>query len=142
MIIPKRLGNLHFENNQPVNKPNNKIIAILVNIYISHNTNRIFPSRYHLFIAYFLRFIVPSSSKIIPSGNFISCFSKKDFLYNLETGQTAIEKRKSSVRSKVENVFHIVKDIFRWRKVRYPKGVPLQSQRTYPRPLRLRAFPS
>jgi len=33
-----------------------------------------------------------------------------------------IEKRKSSVRSKVENVFHIVKDIFRWRKVRY-KGI-------------------
>lgn len=33
-----------------------------------------------------------------------------------------IEKRKSSVRCKVEYVFHIVKDIFGWRKVRY-KGI-------------------
>ena len=33
-----------------------------------------------------------------------------------------IEKRKSSVRCKVEYVFHIVKDIFRWRKLRY-KGL-------------------
>jgi len=33
-----------------------------------------------------------------------------------------IEKRKSSVRCKVEYVFHIVKDIFRWRKLRY-KGI-------------------
>lgn len=33
-----------------------------------------------------------------------------------------LEKRKSSVRCKVEYVFHIVKDIFRWRKTRY-KGI-------------------
>lgn len=33
-----------------------------------------------------------------------------------------IEKRKSHVRSKVEFVFHIVKDIFGWRKTRY-KGL-------------------
>lgn len=33
-----------------------------------------------------------------------------------------IEKRKSSVRWKVEYVFHIVKDIFHWRKTRY-KGI-------------------
>lgn len=33
-----------------------------------------------------------------------------------------IEKRKSSVRYKVEYVFHIVKDIFHWRKTRY-KGI-------------------
>ena len=33
-----------------------------------------------------------------------------------------IEKRKSSVRCKVEYVVHIVKDIFRWRKLRY-KGI-------------------
>ena len=33
-----------------------------------------------------------------------------------------IEKRKSSVRCKVEYVFHIVKDIFCWRKTRY-KGI-------------------
>lgn len=33
-----------------------------------------------------------------------------------------IEKRKSSVRCKVEYVFHIVKDIFHWRKLRY-KGI-------------------
>lgn len=33
-----------------------------------------------------------------------------------------IEKRKSSVRCKVEYVFHIVKDIFHWRKTRY-KGI-------------------
>lgn len=32
------------------------------------------------------------------------------------------EKRKSSVRCKVEFVFHIVKDIFHWRKARY-KGI-------------------
>lgn len=30
-----------------------------------------------------------------------------------------LEKRKSSMRCKVEYVFHIVKDIFHWRKVRY-----------------------
>lgn len=30
-----------------------------------------------------------------------------------------LEKRKSRVRCKVEYVFHIVKDIFRWRKLRY-----------------------
>ncbi len=30
-----------------------------------------------------------------------------------------LESRKSSVRCKVEYVFHIVKDIFKWRKVRY-----------------------
>lgn len=30
-----------------------------------------------------------------------------------------LEKRKSSVRCKVEYVFHIVKDIFHWRKTRY-----------------------
>lgn len=30
-----------------------------------------------------------------------------------------IESRKSSVRWKVEYIFHIVKDIFKWRKVRY-----------------------
>ena len=34
-----------------------------------------------------------------------------------------IEKRKSSVRCKVEYIFHIVKDIFHWRKTRY-KGIP------------------
>lgn len=33
-----------------------------------------------------------------------------------------LELRKSSVRCKVEYVFHIVKDIFKWRKVRY-KGL-------------------
>lgn len=33
-----------------------------------------------------------------------------------------IEQRKSSVRCKVEYVFHIVKDIFHWRKLRY-KGI-------------------
>ena len=33
-----------------------------------------------------------------------------------------LEKRKSSMRSKVEYVFHVVKDIFKWRKVRY-KGI-------------------
>ena len=33
-----------------------------------------------------------------------------------------IEKRKSSIRCKVEYVFHIVKDIFHWRKARY-KGI-------------------
>lgn len=33
-----------------------------------------------------------------------------------------IESRKSSVRSKVEHVFHIVKDIFHWRKAKY-KGI-------------------
>ena len=30
-----------------------------------------------------------------------------------------LENRKASVRCKVENVFHIVKDIFHWRKTRY-----------------------
>ena len=33
-----------------------------------------------------------------------------------------LERRKSRVRCKVEYVFHIVKDIFRWRKARY-KGI-------------------
>lgn len=33
-----------------------------------------------------------------------------------------LERRKSSVRSKVEHVFHIVKDIFHWRKAKY-KGI-------------------
>lgn len=33
-----------------------------------------------------------------------------------------LENRKSSVRSKVEYIFHIVKDIFHWRKARY-KGI-------------------
>ena len=33
-----------------------------------------------------------------------------------------IEKRKSSIRCKVEYIFHIVKDIFHWRKLRY-KGI-------------------
>lgn len=33
-----------------------------------------------------------------------------------------LESRKSSIRCKVEFVFHIVKDIFRWRKARY-KGI-------------------
>ena len=33
-----------------------------------------------------------------------------------------IEKRKSSMRCKVEYVFHVVKDIFGWRKARY-KGL-------------------
>lgn len=33
-----------------------------------------------------------------------------------------IEKRKSSTRCKVEYVFHVAKDIFHWRKVRY-KGI-------------------
>lgn len=33
-----------------------------------------------------------------------------------------LEKRKSSVRCKVEYAFHVVKDIFHWRKVRY-KGI-------------------
>ena len=37
-----------------------------------------------------------------------------------------IENRKSSVRSKVEYVFHIVKDIFKWRKARY-KGLAKNS---------------
>jgi len=32
------------------------------------------------------------------------------------------ERRKSSIRCKVEHVFHIVKDIFHWRKARY-KGI-------------------
>lgn len=33
-----------------------------------------------------------------------------------------LEKRKSSIRCKIEYVFHIVKDIFKWRKARY-KGI-------------------
>lgn len=33
-----------------------------------------------------------------------------------------LEKRKASVRCKIEYVFHVVKDIFGWRKVRY-KGI-------------------
>ncbi len=33
-----------------------------------------------------------------------------------------LEKRKSSMRSKVEYVFHVIKDIFKWRKVHY-KGI-------------------
>lgn len=33
--------------------------------------------------------------------------------------ERVLEKRKSRVRCKVEHVFHIVKDIFRWRKLRY-----------------------
>ena len=33
-----------------------------------------------------------------------------------------IEKQKSSIRSKVEYMFHIVKDIFKWRKAKY-KGI-------------------
>lgn len=33
-----------------------------------------------------------------------------------------LEKRKSSVRCKVEYAFHVVKDIFHWRKARY-KGI-------------------
>lgn len=33
-----------------------------------------------------------------------------------------IEKRKSSTRSKVEYIFHLMKDIFHWRKARY-KGI-------------------
>ncbi len=36
--------------------------------------------------------------------------------------EKALEKRKSAVRCKVEFAFHIVKDIFGWRKVRY-KGL-------------------
>jgi IS5 family transposase len=36
--------------------------------------------------------------------------------------EKALESRKSSVRCKVEYVFHIVKDIFKWRKARY-KGL-------------------
>lgn len=36
--------------------------------------------------------------------------------------EKALEKRKSSVRCKVEFVFHIVKDIFGWRRTRY-KGI-------------------
>lgn len=38
------------------------------------------------------------------------------------TEEKALEKRKSSVRCKVEFVFHIVKDIFGWRRTRY-KGI-------------------
>ena len=36
--------------------------------------------------------------------------------------EKALEKRKSRVWCKVEYVFHIVKDIFHWRKTRY-KGI-------------------
>jgi len=41
-----------------------------------------------------------------------------------------IESRKSSVRSKVEYVFHIVKDIFKYRKVAY-KGIKKNKARLY-----------
>lgn len=41
-----------------------------------------------------------------------------------------LEKRKSSVRCKVEYVFHIVKDIFRWRKARY-KGIKKNTDYAY-----------
>ena len=41
-----------------------------------------------------------------------------------------IEKRKSSVRCKVEYVFHIVKDIFHWRKARY-KGLKKNTDYAY-----------
>lgn len=41
-----------------------------------------------------------------------------------------LESRKSSVRSKVEYVFHIVKDIFHWRKARY-KGIQKNTNYAY-----------
>lgn len=41
-----------------------------------------------------------------------------------------LEKRKSSVRCKVEYVFHVVKDIFRWRKARY-KGLKKNTDYAY-----------
>lgn len=41
-----------------------------------------------------------------------------------------LEKRKSSVRCKVEYVFHIVKDIFHWRKTRY-KGLKKNTDYAY-----------
>lgn len=41
-----------------------------------------------------------------------------------------LEKRKSSVRCKVEYVFHIVKDIFHWRKTRY-KGIQKNTSYAY-----------
>lgn len=41
-----------------------------------------------------------------------------------------LEKRKSSVRCKVEYVFHIVKDIFHWRKARY-KGLKKNTDYAY-----------
>ena len=42
-----------------------------------------------------------------------------------------LEKRKSGVRCKVEYVFHIVKDIFRWRKARY-RGIAKNLNYAYP----------
>lgn len=47
-------------------------------------------------------------------------FRKGDLSYNLEKQMVELPKRR--VRQKVEYVFHIVKDIFRWRKARY-KGI-------------------
>lgn len=61
---------------------------------------------------------------------------KRDFRINRQRGtfkrhygdslaweqEKKLESRKSSIRCKVEFVFHIVKDIFRWRKARY-KGI-------------------
>ena len=41
-----------------------------------------------------------------------------------------LEQRKSSIRSKVEYVFHIVKDLFRWRKARY-KGLKKNEDYAY-----------
>lgn len=41
-----------------------------------------------------------------------------------------LEHRKSSVRCKVEYVFHVVKDIFRWRKARY-KGIQKNQDYAY-----------
>lgn len=41
-----------------------------------------------------------------------------------------LEKRKSSVRCKVEYVFHVVKDIFHWRKTRY-KGLKKNTDYAY-----------
>lgn len=51
-------------------------------------------------------------------GTFIRHYGKS-IAYEIEK---EIEKRKSSMRCKVEYVFHIVKDIFKWRRAKY-KGI-------------------
>jgi len=51
-------------------------------------------------------------------GTFKRCYGS-GLSYGIEK---QLEFRKSSIRCKVEYVFHIVKDIFKWRKVRY-KGL-------------------
>jgi IS5 family transposase len=44
--------------------------------------------------------------------------------------EKALEKKKSTVRSKVEHAFHVIKDVFNFRKVRY-KGLKKNTDRLY-----------